>query len=221
MTAAVVDLAQRIMQAHDAATGSMRDAVGHAVRAGELLAQARAALPHGAFGAFCAALPFAETTARGYMRLARLDPAKRQRVADMPLRLALLEVAEPRLAGQPRDLGSAGSMAPIDIPVGNFGTVMWRGPADEVLWFEVHPVLWPDGETVGLHYAYAEVPEVGDAVCDCSCRPIRAATVGVQELASGYGAPLEAMRVFRGKPVLWSPPPKPPWAQRQSDARLS
>ena len=90
------DLAAAINAERAAATGALRDAVAHAVRAGELLIEAKDTMPHGSFGAFCAGLPFAETTARGYMRLARLDPANRQRVADMPLRTALLEIAEPQ-----------------------------------------------------------------------------------------------------------------------------
>ena len=169
MSAALTDYAQGIMQAHDAATGAMSDAVGHAVRAGELLNQAKAGMTHGTFGAFCAGLPFAETTARGYMRLARLDPAKRQRVADMPLRAALLALAEQRTA----ETDSNEAPLPIIIPLGSVGTSMWRGPANEVRWFEIHPVLWPDGETIGLHYAFAEIPETGAAVCDSSRRPVR------------------------------------------------
>lgn len=84
---------QQIVAAHTAATSAMRDAVGHAIRAGELLTKAKASMPHGSFGTFCASLPFAATTARAYMRLAALDPANRQRVADMPLRLALQNIS--------------------------------------------------------------------------------------------------------------------------------
>lgn len=201
MSAALTDYAQGIMQAHDAATGAMSDAVGHAVRAGELLNQAKAGMTHGTFGAFCAGLPFAETTARGYMRLARLDPAKRQRVADMPLRAALLALAEQRTA----ETDSNEAPLPIIIPLGSVGTSMWRGPANEVRWFEIHPVLWPDGETIGLHYAFAEIPENGDAVCDSSRRPLRAATMSIEELAQGHGVPLDALMVIQGLPVLWQP----------------
>lgn len=195
MTAALTDYAQRIAQAHEAASGSMRDAVAHAVRAGELLTQAKAAMPHGSFGAFCALLPFAETTARGYMRLAGLDPANRQRVADMPLRAALLEIAEPRRV-------AADAAAAIVIPLGSFGLSMWRDAANVNRCFEVHSVLWPDGLTIGLHYALADVPESGAITCDASRR---AAAMTVEQLAHAFNAPLDGLRVFKGAPVLWTP----------------
>lgn len=104
MSAALTDIgaverARRIVEAHDACAGAARDALAHAIRAGELLGQAKAALPHGQFGAFCESLPFGATTARGYMRVsahwASLDGPNRQRVADLPLRSLLLEMAEP------------------------------------------------------------------------------------------------------------------------------
>lgn len=189
----LTDFAPAIVNAHAAATGAMRDAVAHAVRAGELLTQAKAALPHGAFGVFCASLPFAETTARGYMRLAALDPAKRQRVADMPLRVALLEIAEPR---------AATTAAPaIVVPLGSFGLTMWRDAA-AVRWLEVHPALWPDGVTIGLHYARADVPEFGAITCDASRRAV---LMTVEQLAEALGAPLGRMCVIEGPPVLWAP----------------
>jgi hypothetical protein len=184
-----------IERAHTAAAGAVRDAVSHAVRAGELLAQAKASLPHGDFGAFCAALPFAATTARGYMRLAALDPVKRQRVADLPLRAALAELAEPRAAA-----GAAATA--IVIPLGSFGVSMWSGPANEVRWFEVHPVLWPDGRTIGLHYALADVPESGAITCEASRRAV---LMTVEKLAQELNASLHRMRVFEGVPVLWAP----------------
>ena len=191
----LTDFAPAIVQAHAAATGAMRDAVGHAVRVGELLAQAKAALPHGRFGAFCAALPFSETTARGYMRLAALDPVNRQRVADMPLRAALLELAEPRAV--------ATETAPtIIIPLGSFGLCMWRDAADTIRWLEVHPALWPDGVTIGLHYALADVPASGAITCDASRRAV---TMTVEQLAEAFNAPPDRMRVFEGQPVLWAP----------------
>lgn len=84
-----------ITQAHEAAQASARAAVAHAVRAGELLIEAKAALPHGEFTAFCKSLPFSDRTARAYMRLGRLSEADRQRVASLPLRDALVAIAGP------------------------------------------------------------------------------------------------------------------------------
>jgi hypothetical protein len=92
------DLAVEINRAHAAVEGHIRAAVPHAIRAGGLLNQAKAALPHGDFGKWISEnCTFSERTAQGYMRLSRLlptlDPAKAQRVAGLPLRDALGEIA--------------------------------------------------------------------------------------------------------------------------------
>ncbi len=65
-----------------------------AVRAGQLLIEAKAALPHGEFEAWITSnCTVAPRTAQAYMRLATklktLPPAEAQRVADLPLREAL------------------------------------------------------------------------------------------------------------------------------------
>ncbi len=94
-TIIVADLAPAIRAEHEAAQTSARQAVAHAIRAGELLLQAKAALPHGEFGPWLTAnVEFSERTAQGYMRLARecADPTKAQRVADLSLRGALHQV---------------------------------------------------------------------------------------------------------------------------------
>jgi hypothetical protein len=89
-------LALEIRAEHQAAQDAAASAVVHAIRAGELLLQAKAQLPHGAFGTWIRErCEFSDRTARGYMRLAGLDEAKRQRVADLSLRRALAEIAEP------------------------------------------------------------------------------------------------------------------------------
>ena len=89
-------VAASITAEHEAAQAAARDAVAHAICAGELLIEAKAALKHGEFGAWLAAnVTFSERTARGYMRLAGLDEAKRQRVANMSLRGALRALATP------------------------------------------------------------------------------------------------------------------------------
>lgn len=189
---ALAGLAPAIVQAHKAATGAMSDAVGHAVRAGQLLAQAKASLPHGDFGAFCASLPFAATTARGYMRLAALEPAKRQRVADMPLRAALLEICGSR---------ASSTRAPL-IPLGSFGVSMWRDACNSIRWFELHPCLWPDRTTIGLHYALAEVHESGTVTCDTSRRAVQ---MSVEQLVAAFDVPVGSISVFTGPPLLWTP----------------
>jgi len=93
----VAALANQILAAHHAARSAAESAIAHAVRAGELLFQAKAQLPHGSFGQWLREnVKFSDRTARGYMQLAGLDEAKRQRVADLSLRQALAEIAELR-----------------------------------------------------------------------------------------------------------------------------
>ena len=89
--AIVPDLARQINQAHRQCERAAQSAVGHAVRCGELLLQAKAAVPHGEWLPWLAAnCECSERTAQTYMRIARelpkLDPSKAQRVADLPLR---------------------------------------------------------------------------------------------------------------------------------------
>lgn len=94
--------ASEIQAEHDAARRCASEAVAHAIRAGEMLLQVKAALPHGAFGPWLAAnVDFSDRTARGYMRLAGLDEAKRQRVADLSLRGALAAIADQRDRDRP------------------------------------------------------------------------------------------------------------------------
>jgi hypothetical protein len=99
MTVGSRALARRINKAHAAATQAAHRALEHARRAGELLIQAKAHVPHGEW------LPWLETncpdvaerTAQAYMRVARRWPeleAKAQRVADLPMRQALALLAD-------------------------------------------------------------------------------------------------------------------------------
>jgi len=96
-TSALTVTATNIRVEHEAAQHCASEAVAHAIRCGELLIEAKAALPHGAFGAWLAAnVDFSDRTARGYMQLAGLDAANRQRVADMSLRDAMIAIADKR-----------------------------------------------------------------------------------------------------------------------------
>ena len=86
-------VADDIRSEHEAAQTSMSDAVSHAMRCGGLLLQAKAALPHGAFGAWLAAnVEFSGRTAQAYMRLTKLDDEKRSTAADLSLRKALASI---------------------------------------------------------------------------------------------------------------------------------
>lgn len=93
----LVDKASAIRAEHEAAQRCASEAVAHAIRAGELLLEAKAAVPHGAFGIWLASnVAFSTRTAQGYMRLARLDEQKRNALREQPLRQALLTIATPR-----------------------------------------------------------------------------------------------------------------------------
>lgn len=92
-------LATDINREHLMAEEAARTAVTHALRAGELLIQAKAAVDHGAWLAWLRSnVSFSMRTAQGYMRLARelpaLEPEKAQRVAELPLRQALQSFAK-------------------------------------------------------------------------------------------------------------------------------
>ena len=79
-------LAQAINRHHAACRDADRAALTHAIRAGELLMDAKAALHHGEWGAWVAAhCTFAARTAQLYMQLARYAQANPQRVADLTL----------------------------------------------------------------------------------------------------------------------------------------
>ncbi len=97
---ALADLANQINAEHEACHAAMRASVEHAVRAGVLLIEAKAGLPHGEWASWLYAnCDFSARTARAYMRLAKelpkLDDEKRQRGAEMPLREALVSIADP------------------------------------------------------------------------------------------------------------------------------
>jgi hypothetical protein len=95
----LADLAQRINTEHAAVGAAMKSGLEHALRAGELLFEAKASVDHGEW------LPWlecncdiAQRTAQAYMRLARefpkLEPAKAQRVADLSFRDAIAELGK-------------------------------------------------------------------------------------------------------------------------------
>jgi hypothetical protein len=88
----LADLAARIQQEHEAAFSAVKRGCEHAIAAGRLLAEAKAQLKHGQW------LPWLKNhcqvsarTAQVYMQLARLAPDA-QRVADLPLRRAALQL---------------------------------------------------------------------------------------------------------------------------------
>ncbi len=94
-------LAAEIRTEHDAVHLAAQTATEHAIRCGELLAEAKDGLAHGQWLPWlrdhCA---LSERTAQAYMRLARkhgeLDGEKAQRVADLPVREAMKAIGDER-----------------------------------------------------------------------------------------------------------------------------
>ena len=89
---ALVALAADIRREVQAAEADFQSAVAHAIRAGELLIEAKAQVRHGEWMPWLEAnCPLGEREARNYMRLAR----NRQRVADLPtVREAVKQLTE-------------------------------------------------------------------------------------------------------------------------------
>lgn len=86
-------LAVEIRNAHGLVEDSARSTVEHAIRAGELLIEAKAQVRHGEWLPYLTQTGIPQKTANNYMRLAANQP----RVADLgSVREALAELAEPR-----------------------------------------------------------------------------------------------------------------------------
>lgn len=103
MTTPVHTLAGEIRAEHEAAQAAFGAAVGHAIRAGQLLTAAKAQLAHGEWlGWLGENFPASTRTAQGYMRLAaRAEDA--QRLAHLGVAGALRELAERPRADQAPD----------------------------------------------------------------------------------------------------------------------
>ncbi len=97
--AALADLAGRINTEHEACHASMQKGLEHALKAGALLLEAKAGLPHGEWlpwlGDNCPEVK--ERTAQAYMQLARelpkFEPEKAQRVAGLSMRDAVRHIS--------------------------------------------------------------------------------------------------------------------------------
>jgi hypothetical protein len=93
-----------IRREHEAASNALRSGLDHAIKAGELLIEAKRQYgKHGQWAQWLADnVDLAERTAQAYMRLARLPIEKRNAVADLPLREALsaIQCREKKLAGE-------------------------------------------------------------------------------------------------------------------------
>ncbi len=111
------EICSRIVAEHHQAQEAARCAVKHAQRAGGLLIEAKEHIEHGKWTAWIHRnLPFSERTAQGYMRVARMLPTlaegKAQRVAELPLRKALAELAHP--SGEATESGQDAELLAMD-----------------------------------------------------------------------------------------------------------
>jgi hypothetical protein len=94
-------LATHVNEEHRRCEAALRSGVEHALKAGELLIEAKDGVPHGSWEAWIADnFEGSLRTAHVYMRIARahkqfVDP-KTQRVADLSLRKAIKELSTPR-----------------------------------------------------------------------------------------------------------------------------
>lgn len=93
-------LADQINAEHRACDEALREGLAHAVRAGELLVEAKAQVKHGQWEQWVTEnFEGSPRTAQAYMKVAReiptLDGAKAQRVADLSFRGALKELSVP------------------------------------------------------------------------------------------------------------------------------
>jgi Protein of unknown function (DUF3102) len=88
-------LAVEINRQHAQAAAALAAGTAHAIRAGELLIEAKAKVGHGGWAKWQRDnLSFSSRTAQVYMQLARLEPQKRNAVADLALRRAVLKLQE-------------------------------------------------------------------------------------------------------------------------------
>ena len=96
-------LADEINAEHRSCDEALREGLRHALRAGELLIEAKTRVQHGEWGRWLEEnFEGSSRTAQGYMKVAReipnLDGTKAQHVADLSLRSALKELSAPEVA---------------------------------------------------------------------------------------------------------------------------
>lgn len=96
-------LAEQINAEHSNAEIALSKGVEHAARTGQLLIEAKSLVKHGEWTQWLKSnCQFSERTAQGYMRLSKkISEGKAQRVADLSLRAALTELADPHISEMP------------------------------------------------------------------------------------------------------------------------
>ena len=113
-------LATHINEEHRRCEEAFRSTLEHALRADELLIEAKDGVPHGSWEAWLADnFDGSLRTAQAYMRVARarkqFEVPKTQRVADLSLREAIKELSTPRPKSLERD-GPESDTTALDVP---------------------------------------------------------------------------------------------------------
>jgi hypothetical protein len=163
-------LATKINEAHAEAVQAAQSALLHAREAGDLLLEAKAALPHGAWAEWLAEyVTFSDRTARGYMRVAsRWEelPENGNGVADLSFRGALKLLAEP---------AETEDSLPDYLPgEGQHAFARTAGPVGTTL----RAFIIPSAEHEGFYYTVVmlDTPD-GGARVEGAAKPIRGAFV--------------------------------------------
>jgi hypothetical protein len=98
-TMPLAEVAQQIRVEHQAVVGAFRSALQHAIKAGQLLIEAKAQVGHGNWRSWLTEnCGVGERMAQNYMQLARRkdDLLNPQRVSDLPVRAALVLLQKPK-----------------------------------------------------------------------------------------------------------------------------
>jgi hypothetical protein len=114
-------LATHINEEHRRCEAAFRSGLEHALKAGELLLEAKDGVPHGSWEAWLADnFEGSLRTAQIYMRVARarkqFEDPKTQRVADLSLREAIKELSTPRPKSLEGDAPESDTAA-LDVPI--------------------------------------------------------------------------------------------------------
>jgi len=152
------DQAERIEVAHQRAGQAVQTALDAAKEAGDLLAEVKATLPHGAWTGWLAEnVSFSVRTAQTYMRVAsNWDGLKAQRAAGLSLRGAVDVLADPKPVAP--EVVEMGSMDPKPSSVRQTVSISKAHQAAEFFGVSLHHVctIWPMGMTAGELLRLAE-----------------------------------------------------------------
>lgn len=176
------DLASEINAAASAATGAFNDGFNHAIRAGNLLIEAKRQHKHGDWGAWMQTnLKFKPRTAQLYMQVAKnSDPLEQNRntVADFSLRGAIKQISKPR--------------QPERSPVENCGVEPERATPHRHLTIE-QPAAPTESHILSRMYGPLTGAEWRGIAEACRCSPIRSErqyTDAFLKLAAHFDLPL-------------------------------